>query len=151
MNELLTDFPIIVETPVIWGDMDTYGHINNTVYFRYFETARMAFFEELGFSEMKIETGIGPILASTQCRFRLPLTYPDTVSIGARITDIKEDRFSMLYRIVSHEHGKVAAEGEALIVTYDYNAKEKAKLPATIQDKILLLENTTIGPISKSD
>ena len=84
--ELLADFPIVVTTLVAWGDMDANRHVNNVVYFRYIEHARLRYFSELGFLNMQQETGIGPILAWTDCRFRRPLEYPDHVSIGARIT-----------------------------------------------------------------
>ncbi len=136
MESLLAEYPVIVESPVIWGDMDAYEHVNNTVYFRYFESARIAFFDQLKFKEVKDETGIGPILASTQCRFRIPLTYPDTVSIGARVSDVQGDRFTMHYRVVSHQHKKVAAEGEGLLIAYDYKALTKAALPEIIYQRI---------------
>ncbi|OUS26466.1 thioesterase [Gammaproteobacteria bacterium 45_16_T64] len=139
MEELLAEFPVVVENPVIWGDMDAYQHVNNTVYFRYFETARIAYFDKLNFKEVKDETGVGPILASTECRFRIPLTHPDTVSIGVRVTDVKEDRFTMIYRVVSHQHQKVAAEGEGLIIAYDYNGLKKTSLPETITQAIKAL------------
>src|SRR3954471_15800249 len=116
MEELLEGYAVVIETPVAWGEMDSLGHVNNIVYFRYFESARMAYFGEVNFWGHMEETGVGPILASTQCRFRLPLEYPDTVSIGARTRDIGEDRFMMEYVVVSHRHGKVAAEGSGLIV-----------------------------------
>jgi len=43
----MSDYPVVVDIPVAWGEMDAYGHLNNIVYFRYFETARMAYFERL--------------------------------------------------------------------------------------------------------
>jgi acyl-CoA thioester hydrolase len=86
------------------------------------------------------ETGIGPILASTACKFRLPLVYPDTVSVGTRISEIEADRFVMKYVVVSHAHAKVAAEGEGLVVSYDYRALKKAPLPGEIKRRIELLE-----------
>ena len=141
MEKLLAQYPVIVESPVIWGDMDAYEHVNNTVYFRYFESARIAFFDQLKFKDVKDETGIGPILASTQCRFRIPLTYPDTVSIGARVTDVEGDRFTMHYRVVSHQHKKIAAEGEGLLIAYDYKALKKAALPEIIFQRIQQLGN----------
>ena len=141
MENLLAEYPVIVESPVIWGDMDAYEHVNNTVYFRYFESARIAFFDQLKFKEVKDETGVGPILASTQCRFRIPLTYPDTVSIGARVTDVQNDRFTMHYRVVSHQHKKIAAEGEGLLIAYDYKALTKAALPEIIFQRIQALGN----------
>ena len=137
MEDLLAEYPVIVECPVIWGDMDAYQHVNNTVYFRYFETVRISFFDRIGFEEVKNETGIGPILASTQCRFRLPLTYPDTVSIGARLIDVLEDRLTMLYRVVSHNHKKIAAEGDGLLMAYDYKGMRRASFPALVRERIL--------------
>ena len=141
MRELLATFPVVIETPVAWGEMDSLQHVNNIVYFRYFESARMAYFDQLRLWEYMAETGVGPILASTDCRFRLPLTYPDAVSVGAKISEIGDDRFVMSYLVVSRRHEKVAAEGEGVIVSYDYRALKKAPLPAEIVRRIRELES----------
>ncbi len=130
--DLLAEFPIVIHQPVIWNDMDAYQHVNNTVYFRYFEDARMAFFEKTRVSEFKELHGIGPILASTRCDFRAPLTYPDNLHIGARVVEIAEKKFVMLYRVVSEKLNAVAAEGEGLIVYYDYQHARSCKIPDEI-------------------
>src|SRR5438309_6751770 len=101
-TSLLAGYPVVVELPVAWGDMDSYRHVNNVVYFRYFENARLEYFRRLGWLEYERDTGIGPILAATQARFRRPLTYPDTIAVAARITAVAEDRMTMEYRLVSH-------------------------------------------------
>ena len=136
---LLADFPVRVEIPVAWGDMDALGHVNNTVYFRYFETARISCFAELGLGQIEQSGGVGPILHSASCRFRIPLTHPDTVTVGARIGDVGEDRFVMLYRAVSHRHDAVAADGESLIVTFDYATGSKARVPDELRAQLLQL------------
>lgn len=141
MEELLKGYPLVIETPVAWGEMDALRHVNNIVYFRYFESVRMAYFGEVGFWDHMGETGVGPILASTQCRFRLPLEYPDTVSVGARVTNVEQDRFLMEYLVVSHRHARVAAEGSGLIVVYDYREKRKAPLPDEIRKRIQQVES----------
>ncbi len=141
MQELLKGYPVVIEIPVAWGEMDSLQHVNNIVYFRYFESVRMAYFGEVDFWGYMEETGVGPILASTQCRFRLPLDYPDTVSVGARIKDVAEDRFLMEYLVVSHRHGKVAAEGSGVVVVYDYREKRKAALPDEIRKRIEQVES----------
>jgi acyl-CoA thioester hydrolase len=138
--ELLEGYPVVIEVPVAWGEMDSLRHVNNIVYFRYFESARMAYFHRVGFWDYMDETGVGPILASTQCRFRLPLTYPDTVSVGARVAEVEGDRFTMKYVVVSQGQRKVAAEGDGLIVSYDYRALRKAPLPDEIKERIRVLE-----------
>ncbi|HEV2799020.1 MAG TPA: thioesterase family protein [Pyrinomonadaceae bacterium] len=139
---LLKTYPVVIELPVAWGEMDALRHVNNIVYFRYFESARMAYFTRLDIWNYMNETGIGPILASTSCQFKLPLTYPDTVSVGTRISALEPDRFVMRYVVVSHNHARVAAEGEGLVVSYDYRALRKAPLPEEIRRRIDELEQS---------
>ena len=141
MEKLLEDYPVVIEVPVAWGEMDSLQHVNNIVYFRYFESARMAYFKEIDIWGYMGETGVGPILASTECKFRIPLSYPDTVSVGTRITNVGEDRFVMQYLVASHRHGRTAAEGSGVIVTYDYREKRKAPLPQEIRARIEALES----------
>jgi acyl-CoA thioester hydrolase len=141
MDKLLAQYPVVVEIPVAWGDMDAMQHVNNTVYFRYFETARIAYFERLGLMKHREETGIGPILAQASCKFKFPLTYPDTVFVGSRVCEIGEDRVSMEHRIVSKRHQRVAAEGTSLIVTFNYREQRKAPLPADMLERIASLES----------
>ncbi len=150
MEEFLTEFPVVIELPVVWGEMDAFQHVNNVVYFRYMETARIAYFRAMNYMKIMEETGMGPILASTQCRYRYPLTYPDTVSVGARATDLEADRFRMVYRIVSHRHRRIAAEGDAVIVSYDYRNHTKAPLPEAVRRYIAELESHTSGRSSES-
>ncbi len=132
MDTPLPDFPVTVELPVLWGDMDAFGHVNNTVFFRYFECARIAYFDEIGYVAVMEEQGVGPILAETSCRFRRPLKYPDRVVVGARVSTVGEDRFTMEYRIWSEHWGGVAGKGEGLIVSFDYRANKRVPLPDSI-------------------
>ncbi len=137
--DLLKDFPVVVEQAVRWGDLDAFGHVNNTVFFQYFESARIAFFEAVGFGTARGGGGVGPILHSTQCRFRLPLAYPDQLRVGARVTTVEADRFVMEYRIVSGQRGAIAADGSGLIVAFDYAKQAKADLPAEVVAKLRAL------------
>jgi acyl-CoA thioester hydrolase len=140
MKNLLKHCPVIIETPIAWGQMDAFRHLNNTAYFRFFESGRIAYFEKLNMLEYMEETGVGPILASTACRFRIPLTYPDTVSIGTRVSDVQADRFTMEYYVASHKHEKIAAEGTGLIVCFNYNENKKTSIPGEVRRRIESLE-----------
>ncbi len=131
-NDSLAKFPVVIEIPVQWGEMDAYGHVNNTVVFRFFESARIAFLEECNFIRAYDELKIGAILHSTACRFRQPLYYPDTVRIGARVTQIQTDRFDMEYVVFSTSQQTVAAEGTATVVSFDYNKRAKTSLPEMV-------------------
>ncbi len=148
--ELLADFPVQVDVPVAWADMDAMGHVNNVVYFRYFETARITCFAELGLGPIEQSDDVGPILHSASCRFRIPLTYPDTVTVGARIGEVGEDRFAMLYRAVSHRHGAIAADGESVIVTFSYATQTKAPVSDDLRALLLGLRGKASAPLSSN-
>jgi Predicted thioesterase len=144
--EGLEGHSLVITCPVAWGDMDAAQHVNNTVYFRYFESARIAYFERIAFG-LDFPHSIGPILAHAQCRFRFPLTYPDTVSVGTGVTGLGEDRFVMRFTVISHRHGKVAAQGDGLIVSYDYRKQQKVPLPAEFGQLSLPWKGLTRQPL----
>lgn len=141
MEDLLKDYPVVIEIPVAWGEMDALQHVNNMVYFRYFESVRVAYLEKIDFMALAETDGIGPILAATQCRYKIPLTYPDTIRVGARAHRVEKDRFFMKYTVVSRKHGKIAAEGEAEIVAYDYRNLIKAQIPEAVATRIADVES----------
>ncbi len=142
MDDVLAGFPVVVEQFVAWGDMDSFRHVNNTVYFRYFENARLEYFRRLDWDSIQAATGIGPILHSTQARFRLPLTYPDTIRIGARAKEIGADRFTLEHKIFSQSLGAVATEGTGTVVSFDYFRGQKAPFPDELRRRIDALEAT---------
>ncbi len=141
MSDFQERFPVTMPQIVRWGDMDAFGHVNNTVFFRYFESARIAYFDRIGWWEVQQKTGIGPILADTSCRFRRPLTYPDTLQVGTSVRDLGKDRFQMDYVIWSEKLQTVAAEGTSLIVSYHYGEHHKAPLPTELREAIERLES----------
>lgn len=145
MSNLLRDYPVVIEFPVAWGEMDAMGHVNNIVYFRYFESARIAYFEKMNLLGYMTETGIGPILGEISCKFKIPLSYPDRVLIGAKVVRIEEDRFIMNHLVVSIKHQKVAAEGESVLVTYNYREGKKVTVPEVVKQSILDMEQSVPG------
>jgi acyl-CoA thioester hydrolase len=130
---VIAGYQVVIQVPIAWGDMDAFGHVNNTVFFRLFESARMAYLARINFSGA--DSPQGPILASTHCRFRAPITYPDTVQVGARVTEVQDDRFTMEYCIVRAD-GRVAGAGGGLVVAYDYQSHAKIELPAEVRAAI---------------
>jgi acyl-CoA thioester hydrolase len=149
MKELIGAYPVTIEIPIAWGDMDAFQHVNSIVYFRLFESARISYFEKIDFLEVMNKTGIGPILASTQCSFKIPLTYPDYVTAGAKVETIEKDRFIMKYAVISHKLQKIAALGEGVIVTFDYQNNKKAPIPNGIRKRIIGLEKSLILDVLK--
>ncbi len=142
IDTLLAPYPVVIELPVVWGEMDSYRHVNNVVYFRYFESVRVEYCRRLDLFEFERETGIGPILAATQARFRKPLTYPDKIAVTARVHTIGEDRFTVEHLVVSHRLGAVAAEGQGTIVTYNYVENHKVPIPEELRRRIAAIESS---------
>ena len=140
MDNSIDGYPVVIEIPIAWGEMDAFQHVNNVVYFRYFESARIAYFGRLKMMDIMNRTGIGPILAATSCRFKTPLTYPDTVLIGAKVAVIEADRFIMDHCVVSKKHQKIAAEGDAVIVAFNYRENKKTVMPEELKQLILDIE-----------
>jgi acyl-CoA thioester hydrolase len=140
-EELLGQYPVVIHIPVQWGEMDAYGHVNNTVFFRYFESARVEYLERCRFTEAYDREKIGAILHSTSCRFRQPLFYPDTAVVATRATEVDSDRFTMEYKMVSQASGLVVAEGTGVVVSYDYVSREIAVIPEYVRQAIREIES----------
>ena len=138
MTDVLKDYPCVISQQVQWGDMDAANHVNNTVYLRYFESARIEFFNQIGFMDFTGDEGVGPILAETNCKYKAPLTFPDNIKITARILpdSIAEYSFIMQHVVYSEKLQRIAAEGTSRIVCYDYKNKRKALIPNDLIDKL---------------
>jgi acyl-CoA thioester hydrolase len=108
MRELLKEFPSIIELPVQWGEMDAAKHVNNSVYIRWGESARIAYFDRMNLDNSFTEQ-IGPILGWQDCKYIFPVTYPDTISIGVKTVEIKYDRFFVECHMFSHKHQRLVA------------------------------------------
>jgi acyl-CoA thioester hydrolase len=140
MNTLTEEYSLVIGQDVIWGDMDAFGHVNNTVYFRYFEDARIAYLDKIGMREEKAASNFGPILATAQCNFRRPLEYPDRVHIGIRATILSPKKFNMEFAIYSEQHQAIVADGDGLAVYFDYSKGKSCEIPEGIVAAMTSLE-----------
>ena len=144
LKELLQEFKVVIELPVQWGEMDAAKHVNNSVYIRYGESARIAYFDKMELDN-SFNDKIGPILGWQDCKYIFPLTYPDTVSIGVKVTEIKGDRFFVECHMFSHRHQRLVAINKNSIIPYDYHELKKVALPQTWVEKIEILECKKYG------
>jgi len=125
-----------MEMPVFWGDQDAFGHVNNLVYLGWAETARVDYLIKVGLWEMIDTLKIGPILASISCNYRKPVTYPDTVRVGTRVTRLGNSSFGMEHRIVSVTAGAVVAEVDSTLVVIDYRDGRPTPVPQSVRQAI---------------
>jgi len=133
-------WPVSIEIPVQWGDMDALGHVNNVMFFRYLESSRVAYLAALGLGSVRDSKGVGFILQHAECRFRRPVFFPDSLRVGARLVSIESDRFTLAHEIVSLSRGETVAVGRGTIVTYDYAAGSKTIMPDRVRRAMLALE-----------
>ncbi|MDO6775790.1 thioesterase family protein [Shewanella sp. 3_MG-2023] len=132
MEQFIAQNSIITEIPVTWGEMDALNHVNNAVYFRYFETARIEFFSQINMMDELKKTSVGPVLSETQAKFKRPVTFPDTLLVGITISNIKQDRFMMHYRVFSKAQQAITTTGSAKVVMFNFKTGQKATLTAEL-------------------
>jgi len=143
-HELLKGFPVFVTVPVQWGDQDALGHVNNTVYLRWAESSRIEYLIRIGLWQRLDTERIGPIIASVSCNYRRPVTYPDTVHAGARITAVGNSSFRMEHVIVSAGLNVVVADLDSTLVLLDYATNKPLRVPDEMRQAIRTLEQN--GP-----
>lgn len=132
-------FLVTVTLPVAWGEMDAFQHVNNTVYLRWFETARIALFAQVDWLGVTGSAGVGPILARQTAVYRIPVRFPDTVTVGVGVTELGADRFTMPFAVFSAAFGRIAADGDGRIVSFDYGLNTKAPIPADVHARLVAL------------
>ncbi|KAI0014923.1 thioesterase-like superfamily-domain-containing protein [Xylariomycetidae sp. FL0641] len=133
---------------VAWGEMDSFGHVNNAHYLRYAETSRVNWilhFAELdranrqAWRDMMTTRGTGVIMRGILAQYSYPLTYPDKISVYHRLHRVPDPQsqktsFSLDCVILSHQHRRVAATTVEDVVVYDYPNRRRAALPAFALD-----------------
>lgn len=134
------NFPVTVDINVQWGEMDAFGHVNNAVYLRYFETARIAYLRHVAASGVLDLSRLVPVLAETQCRYLRPVRFPDTLVVGCTVTEVHEHGVTQDYEIFSTEQGKVVCTGIGRIVLLDKQSQRKALVAPELHEQIKLLE-----------
>jgi len=144
-NEALAGFPVVVAIPLLWGDEDSFGHVNNVIYFRWCETARVEYLHRVRRWPDKPPKGVGPILASIKCDYKRPLNYPDTVHVGARVIRIGKSGIQMEHCVVSQKLGVVAAMVDSTVVLLDYGSNKTVAVPAEMRKLIGELEGKAFG------
>lgn len=139
----LAGHPFSIRWPVQWGDQDAYGHVNNVVYFRWMESARIEYFRHAELGLAASNEGIGPILASIKCDFRRQLTFPDTLIISASVVSIGRTSLKMVHRVYSTAQQALVAEGDSTIVMFEYSQQRPVVVPDDIRAKIATIEGRT--------
>ncbi|WOO82439.1 Kinesin-like protein KIF23 [Vanrija pseudolonga] len=132
-----------IEWPVQWGDSDMFQHTNNVAYVRYLESARVRFALTLA-PELGQETadnwmygrGMGWILKEQTIRYRLPVTYPDSLIWAPKITALNQAKgsFTLSHAAWSVKHNAVAVTADSYAVMYDFDNLKKGVMSDHIRE-----------------
>ena len=121
---------------VRWGDLDAFGHVNNVLYYRYMESARIRYMDELNIFQHDVYT----VVASNQCKYTRPVFYPDQLKIGARVEEMRNSALRMSYLLWSEQQQAIVALGEAVMVCVDKENMLKLPIPEIIRQKVTKIE-----------
>ncbi|MDE2420997.1 MAG: acyl-CoA thioesterase [Gammaproteobacteria bacterium] len=134
----LKEFAVVYRQTVAWGDMDAVGHVNNVLYYRYIESARVHYLTRID----AIGQGLSAVIASNSCRYLRPVYFPDVLEIGVQIVEVRNSGFRMNYVLFSTEQQQIVATGDAIAVMVDAKTMGKAALPTELRQRIYALERT---------
>ncbi len=143
----LAEYPSVITLPVQWGVQDAFGHVNNVIYFRWYESARIDYMNLLDVECFDVErenSNIGPIIASITCDYKKQLKFPDTVHVGTRVTRFGNSSMQIDHAVFSESHQAVATTGTSICVVFDYTANKPVLIPVELRDAITELEGHEI-------
>ena len=136
-------WPVQTNIPIQWGEMDAFNHVNNVVYIRWCETARIELFRKIwgdrgiNMKEILEGNGVGPILANFNVNYKIPISYPDNVIIQTRVAKIGNTSFNVEHQVFTEKMGNhVVAEASSVVVMLNYKTEEKFNLNSSMKLKL---------------
>lgn len=135
-NHPLKEFAVIYRQQVEWGDMDTFGHVNNVIYYTYAQNARIHYNSQLKlFNENTFS-----VMASSSCQYFKPVTFPDVLWIGVKIRKIGNTSLVHEYTYYSVRLNEIVARGESVLVYLDKDTQQKKPIELNKKSAICKLE-----------
>jgi acyl-CoA thioester hydrolase len=134
----MTNFPVELNVAVAWGDMDAFGHVNNVQYMRYFETARVKYFDNMMTGD-DAKSSIQPVLASVTANFKAPVIYPDNLTVKIGVTKLGNSSLNMCCEMYNQK-GMLVLEAFCTIVTFDFVQQKPVPIPEKVRSYIESLE-----------
>lgn len=122
-----------------WADLDLFGHVNNVAFFRYIQSARVSFCDAMGLSSIDPGANPGFMVASSECQFRKPLTYPGSVRLTVTVAWVRQTSFQLTYRL-HDDMNALAAEAADVLVVYDHVSHCKKEIPVELREKLNALQ-----------
>jgi acyl-CoA thioester hydrolase len=146
--------PVRVPIQARWRDLDAFGHVNNAVYFTYFEHARIGYIHALlpGAQLLDINRPVPRdmqfIIAEATCHYRAPAVLGDQLAVSIHVSRVGHKSLIFEYRLVEEKSGRLVAEGCTTQVFYDYATGRSKPVP---EDLIARIEQLQGAPVARGD
>ena len=124
-----------LEIPTRWMDNDVYGHVNNVVYYSYFDTVVNGYLISSGSLDIERSPIIG-LVVETQCRFFKPIAFPDTVHAGVRVARLGNSSVRYEIGLFRNDESAAAAQGHFVHVYVDRETRRPAGLPEEMREAL---------------
>ena len=135
----MEDFNFTLPYSVRVADVNYGGHVANSAVLNFFQDARIAYLKHLGdYSELDIGNQCGIILPEAHIKYLAEMFLGDQLVIGARIKGVSRSSFTMAYRI--ERNGTVTAEGDTVLICFDYLKRKPRRLDEAFRQKIEAFE-----------
>jgi acyl-CoA thioester hydrolase len=144
-NETRADYRYFLAIPTRWMDNDSYGHVNNVTYYSYFDTAVNEHLIHAGGLDIRNGPVVG-FVVETSCRFQRPLSFPDIVDVGLRVTRLGTSSVTYEIGLFSRGMDEPAATGRFVHVWVDRDTVRPAAIPACIRAALEPLVVATAEP-----
>jgi acyl-CoA thioester hydrolase len=126
------DYRHFLAIPTRWMDNDVYRHVNNVVYYSYFDTVVNQYLIERGMLDIETSTVIG-LVVETQCHYFSPIAFPDTVHAGLRVAKLGTSSVNYEIGIFRNDEPQAAAQGHFVHVYVDRASNRPTPLPVALR------------------
>ncbi|MGH8155396.1 MAG: acyl-CoA thioesterase [Rhodanobacteraceae bacterium] len=124
---------------VRWGDLDSFGHVNNVQFFRYLESGRIAYVRAMVDGPVGAQ-GESPILADQRCSYLRQITWPGDLDVYTRTVALGRSSFHLEQIVRRVGDGEIVALGNGVVVWFDFNAQRAAPIPEALRRRVLAYE-----------
>jgi len=135
MNDESRRLAHVERIPIRWGDMDAMGHVNNTVYFRFMEQARISWFGRL-VPEDAAWQSTGIVIVNASCNYKRALTYPGTVEVRLYVGAPGGASVPTFYELLLEGDPVPYADGAAVVVFVDMSTQKSKRIPEDIRGRL---------------
>ena len=125
------DYPHFTAISTRWSDNDAYRHVNNVVYYGFFDTAVNQMLIEAGALDIEGSPAVG-LVVETQCRYFTPLSFPDRVSVGLRVAHLGRSSIRYELAVFRNDEPQACAQGHFVHVYVDRASQRPVALPAPV-------------------